>query len=257
MSLHGLDCIVCEAARSRRSAGTIAMKKMPRQQHHVVAALAQRRHFDVQDIEAVIKVLSEAAGTHRGLEVHVSSRNDAHIDVHHPGGTHPDHGRLLQKTQQARLGTERQVAYFVEEDRTAVCSFDAADLFVMSPRESAFLVAEQQALYQSLRHRSTVDRNEGSAAYGRTAVHGERRQFLADAALAGDEDGCACPHDLVDLAVEIEHSPAATDHAEPTLEMLSRCTHGPAQKRFAMRVAQAIQQAFWIDRQSMVVEETR
>ena len=46
----------------------------------VLAALAQRRHADLDHVQPVVQVLAEAAGLHLGAEVLVRGADDAHVD---------------------------------------------------------------------------------------------------------------------------------------------------------------------------------
>jgi hypothetical protein len=52
-------------------------------------------------------------------------RDDAHVDFDRTRAIQAVDGAFLQKTQQARLTLERQIADFVEKQRAAVSGFDA------------------------------------------------------------------------------------------------------------------------------------
>jgi hypothetical protein len=80
------------ASSARRSSGVTSGTSIPywrRQraqevlgdQHHVVAALAQRGEVDGDHAQAVVQVLAELAALDRPRQVHVRGGDDAHVHL--------------------------------------------------------------------------------------------------------------------------------------------------------------------------------
>ena len=83
-------------------------------------ALAQRRHVDGDQVDAVEQVLAELAALDQLGQVAVGGRDDAH--VHRAGLARAEHlvGAVLQHAQQLHLRAGVEFADLVEEDRAAV-----------------------------------------------------------------------------------------------------------------------------------------
>src|SRR5439155_14327256 len=101
----------------------------------------------------------------------------------------PPQRPVLQDPEELRLGRRGHLGHFIEEDRPAVGELEAAYPPLEGPGERAFLVAEDLALEQRLRDGGAVDGDERIAMTGRQLVERARRQLLAGAALAREQDG--------------------------------------------------------------------
>ena len=99
----------------------------------VVAALAQRRQVQVDDVEPVVEVLAEAARLDLLLEVAVGRGDDADVDRLGLGVADAEDDPLLQRAQELHLQRERHLADLVEEQRAAVGRLELARL-VARPR---------------------------------------------------------------------------------------------------------------------------
>ena len=73
------------------------------EQRHVVGAVAQRRHRDGDDAEAVVQVLAEQAAAHVLGEVAIARRDDPHVDVDRPRGTDAIDAPILEHAQELGL----------------------------------------------------------------------------------------------------------------------------------------------------------
>ena len=101
-----------------RSAASASSTRAERQ--HVVAALAQRRHVQLDDLEPVVEVLAEGAARDAVGEVAVGGRDDAHVDPPVLVLADAPDLPLLQHAQQLDLHARRDLADLVEEQRAAV-----------------------------------------------------------------------------------------------------------------------------------------
>ena len=93
-----------------------ALDEIFRQRNDLARAIAQRRHPDLDHVEAIIKVLAKTLLAHELFEVLIGRRDDARIDLDGLGAADALEGFLLQEAQQLDLQRERQVADLIEED---------------------------------------------------------------------------------------------------------------------------------------------
>src|SRR5260221_12719647 len=152
----------------------------------IVAALPQRRHGELDDVEPVEEVLAEAAGGDELGELLVRSANDAHVDRVLLRRADLANAFLLDGAQQLHLHGERQVRDLVEEERAAVCCLEESVAVLRRPGEGALLVAEEFALHQVLGDGAAVDRHERPLAPRAVLVDQAGRQLLAGARFTRD-----------------------------------------------------------------------
>ena len=93
---------------------------------YIAAALAERRHVDVEDVEAVVQVAAELPGLDGLPEVAVGGGDHAHADLDLVVPAHPHEAATLEHPQEPRLGGERHLGDLVEEERTAIGKFEHA-----------------------------------------------------------------------------------------------------------------------------------
>ena len=182
--LHG---VARERGRAAAVARGDAREKVPREARNVLAVLAQRGHADLDDAQPVEEVLAEAPGADLGGQVLMRRRDDAHVDGHLRAPADALDLALLQDPQELGLDGERRVADLVEEDRAAVRELELAEPRLDARRDAA-LDAEELALEEALGDGRAVEREEGALAARRARVQKLRRELLAGAALARDED---------------------------------------------------------------------
>ena len=96
------------------------------QQRDVFAALVERRHLDVHDVQAVVEVLAELPADHQLLQIAVRGRDHAHVDRDRIGAADRADHVLLQHAQQLHLQAHRHVADLIEHQRAAVGRLEQA-----------------------------------------------------------------------------------------------------------------------------------
>ena len=175
------------------------------QRRDVLAALAQRRDLDAEDVEAVVEVVAEAAGLDLAAQVAVGGGDDAHVDLDRRRGADRQDLLGLDGAQQLDLQAERQVADLVEEDRAAPGALEQPFLVADGAGERAAQVAEELALEQVLGDGAAVDRQEDRVAPVAEVVDGARHDLLADAALAGDQHRARHRRDALDQRHHLAH----------------------------------------------------
>ena len=169
----------------------VLLEEVLHQQRDVVAALAQRRQVDADDVQPIVEVLAEPALFHLLLQVDVGRGDDAHVDLDRLHAAEAHELALLHDAQQLGLRFDRDVADLVEEDAALVGEVEHALLRVDGAGERALDVAEQRRFEQVGRQVAGVHGDERLLAARRVAVDGARDQLLTGAALAGDQNGAS------------------------------------------------------------------
>ena len=151
--------------------------------------VAQRRHLQLDHVEAIVKILAEALFLDQLLEMLIGRGNDARIDFDRLRTADALERPLLQKAQQLRLHHRRQIANLVEQDRAALGRFEAAGLVLDGAGERTAHVPEEFALEQMLAQRRARDLHERAVLARTQAMDVRRQHALAGAAFAGDQRG--------------------------------------------------------------------
>src|SRR5215471_3155942 len=135
---------------------------MLNQEREIARAIAQRRHGDLDDVDAVKQILAEQALANAGAEIAMGRRYDPHVDL--DGRRAPDglERSLLQHAQQLGLHGGGQLGDLVEEQRAAVRRREPSLALSIGARERAALVTEQLGLDEALGERAAVERDEAA-----------------------------------------------------------------------------------------------
>ena len=145
----------------------------------VLAALAQRRNLDAEDVEPVVEIVAERALCHDLREVAVGGGDDAHVDLDRRRRADRQDLLRFDGAQQLHLQVERQIADLVEEDRAAARALEQAFLVGDRAGEGAAQVAEELALEQTLGNGAAVDGQKDLVARLAEVVDGARDDLLA------------------------------------------------------------------------------
>src|SRR5438552_4747500 len=86
---------------------------------NVVAAFAQRRQGNADDVEAIIEVLAKSAGVHFLGQVFVGGGDDARLHGNRLVGADRQDFLLFDGAEQLGLRRQGQLADFIEKDRAA------------------------------------------------------------------------------------------------------------------------------------------
>ena len=195
---------------------------MPGDDRQIVAVLAQGRHVQPTDVEAIQQVGAEAAGRHFAVQVAVGGREHAHVDLGRAVRTDTLHLPLLQRAQQLRLHVQRQFADLVEEQTGPVGDLELAEPVRGCTRERALAVAEQFALDDRLGQCRAIHVHQHLVAPRRLRVQRAHHQFLADARLAGHQHREMRTRDQLHLVAQSRHRRAVADqHAALPLEFVA------------------------------------
>jgi hypothetical protein len=175
--------------------------------------LAQRRHLDGHDAQAVEEVGPEAAGRHARGERLVADRDDARVGVPRPRLAHDLELAALEHLQQLGLHLGPQRADLVEHERAALGLREAPGARGRGARNGALAVPEELALEQRLGHGRAVHAHEVAARARPGAVDLVGHELLARAALAGDEHRGVAARDLADRLAQPSHRGAVAHQA--------------------------------------------
>ncbi len=161
---------------------------MPRELRNILRPLAQRRHGNRKDVQAIEQVLPKAPRFDLGDEVTVAGADETHIDL--DGFARADRLDfvLLNGAQELHLRGNGQLADLVEKERPARSLDEFSRMAFGRAGESAFLMTEQQRLHQIVGNGTAIDRNEWRCPPLAGPVNRARNQLLADAGLALDQD---------------------------------------------------------------------
>ena len=205
-------------------AATNLLEEVRDQLRDVLAALAQRRHRDLDHVQPVIEVFAERALRDHVAQVAVRGADDADVDV---AGAAVGADALdfagLEEAQQQALHAQRHLADFVEEHRAHVRRLELAGLVAIGAGEAALDVAEQLRLEQRLGQAGAVDRRERHVGARAVVVNGARDDLLADAAFAADQDLRVAARHAIDLRLQRRHRLAAPDQADVLLGARAPC----------------------------------
>ena len=154
----------------------------------VFRTLAQRRHVEMHDLDAIHQVFAERPRRDHLRQIAVGGGNDANIDA---GRRRIRADRLniavLEEPEQQRLHAQAHLPDFVEEHRATVGQLQLADFVAMRAGEAALHVPKQLRFEQRFRDAGAVQRNERRRRARRVRVEVATEDILADSALARDE----------------------------------------------------------------------
>ena len=174
----------------------VALQEELDQRRDVLAALAQGRQVDRDDVEPVVQVLAEPAGVDLVEQVAVGGGDDPGVDLDGAGVADPLELPLLQDAEQLDLELGRGAVDLVEEDAAGVRGLEPAGPVVDGAGERPLDVAEQLALEQALGQGAAVDADVGAGVARAEVVDGAGDQLLAGPGLADDQDAGARRGDL-------------------------------------------------------------
>src|SRR5262245_33486862 len=125
---------------------TRLLQEMARELNDVVAAVAQRRNVNREYAQTIVEVLAKPAFRNGLLEIAVRRRDDPNVHGVRTIVADPLVLALLQHPQQLALQIQRDLAYLVEKDRSAIRELEPPNPIAMCTGEGAFDMPEELAL---------------------------------------------------------------------------------------------------------------
>ena len=184
------------------------------QHGHVGLALAQGRYLQLDHVDPEVQVLAKFPIRHQPLQILVGGGDDPHVHLAGLDVAYPLDLLLLDHAQQLALQNERHVADLVQENGAPFGQLELPRLSLLAgPGEGAALVAEQLGLGKLGRYGGAVHLDQRLLAPAGGVVYGLGEQFLASAALAGDEHGGVAARDLQHLRLQLGDALVLADDA--------------------------------------------
>ena len=167
------------------------LHEVTRQQQNVLAAFTQRRHFDIEHVEAIEQVFAEQAFADHFLQIAVGRAEDAHVDLYFTITAHPTKAAVVEETQQFGLQVRRHLTDLIEKHRALVGQFHQPR-FTATRRagEGAGGVAEQFALGEVFRQRRAVEGEKRCAVPRTDRVTGAGHQLFTGTGFALNQQRC-------------------------------------------------------------------
>src|SRR5581483_5784795 len=182
------------------------------QQRDFLADLAQRRHVDVNYLDAVIQILSEIPFADFRFQVLICRGQQPDVDRNGLAAAYPFDYPLLKNPQDLGLRRRAQVPDLVQKKGPPVSLLELPWPGIHS-RGDSLLDSEKLALDQGFRQRRAVQRHERTASAWTGVMQRFSRLFLARPAFAGDQhvhltvaDALDEPDNLLNLMARADNS---------------------------------------------------
>ena len=165
------------------------------------------------DVQPVVQVLAERLVGDVLDQAAMGRRDHADVDRRQLAiGTDALNLAGLEEPQQQRLHPQAHLPDFVHEDGAAVGGLEPAALVAVGVGEAALHVTEQLRFEQRVREAGAVDGDERAAAAAAALVNQPRDDFLADAALTGDEHLGIGARGVIDFFFDTPNGGTDADH---------------------------------------------
>src|SRR5262249_20090767 len=119
-----------------------AINEIIYEQWHVLFPFAQRREFDRENVEPIIKITAKGAVRDSRLQITIRRRDHADISVQNFRAADAFKLAFLQNAQQRNLCLSGQIPYFIEKNRAAFGQFEFTQASLKSAGECSFFVAK-------------------------------------------------------------------------------------------------------------------
>ena len=120
--------------------------------------------MDGKDIQSIVEVAAKLLLQNHSFQVAMGRCHNTHVDFLRPRASEALEFPLLQDTKKLWLQLERDIADFIQEQRTLMCQLDPADLLRDRAGERSPFMPKQFTFEQPGRDGSTIELNERSSA---------------------------------------------------------------------------------------------
>src|SRR5260370_16201367 len=104
----------------------ISFDQILHQQRNVVLPLAQGWYTYGENVKPIKEILAERTRGHGSFQVAVCGRVHSHVNGDRLAAPDALEFSFLEHSQQSRLRLKRELADFVQENRSTICGFNAA-----------------------------------------------------------------------------------------------------------------------------------
>src|SRR5204863_1815954 len=186
-----LDGVALETLNLLSSLRRGAGRKTVGKHRNVLAPVTERGNRDGEDVQAIVQVLTKPASAHFRLEIPTCRGNDADVALHGARAADTLELALLQHAKKLWLKIGTQLGDLVEQERSAIRTFERAERALGRARQPTLFVSEERTLDLPFRKCRAVHPNEGSFATIALRVDRSREQLLAGSRFALQEHGRA------------------------------------------------------------------
>src|SRR6202007_936476 len=148
----------------------------------------QGRNSDGKNIQSIVEIAAKLLLQNHSFQVTMGRSHNAHIYFLRPTASQAFEFTLLQGAKQLWLQLERDIADFIQEQRSLMCYLKPANLLRDRAGERSPFMAKQFTFEQPGRNGSTIELNERPSVARTAAVNSARDEFLAGASLTQQED---------------------------------------------------------------------
>ena len=208
-------------------------QKVVGQLQDVFLALPQRRHSNIDSAQPVIQVRSEQAALGQCRQRPIGRRHDACVDALGAAAADALDHQVLDRAEQLRLRSHRQLGHLVEKQRAAVGMLELASPASHAGRRPLF-DAKQLGLDQRLDERGAIDGDERTLPAAAELVNLARDQLLAGPALAFDQYREIRGRDPLDTFAQALHHQTRADERRSAITRGPRAVIVPARQSFGL-----------------------
>src|SRR5437016_4481288 len=164
------------------------LKEYGGQDRDLLPPLAEGRHVDLHDVQAIVEVLAELAAAQGELQVSIGRGHDPGVDQDGFAASDSRKLQVLDDVQEFRLEGEGEFADLVQVDGSFVRQLEHPQLSPGGPREGALFVAEELGFEEPGGESGTVHLHKRPIRPRGPRVDGARHEVLANPAFAAKED---------------------------------------------------------------------
>ncbi len=167
--------------------------------------IAQRRNRDLEHAEAKEQIAAEAALRHHFGQVAVGRGDDARVELSRLFAPDRAHLLVLDRVQKLGLHLHRQLADFVEKERSLVGREEQSPARLVGARECASRMTEELAFHQLFRNGAAIHGDERLLAAQALLVDGAGQYPFPCAALPDDQHRAVGRRNLLGEALHVLH----------------------------------------------------
>src|SRR5579863_865765 len=176
-------------------------EEMIHQERNIALAFAQRRQFDLHDVQSEEKVLAKPSFADRRFQVAIRGRDDSRRNRNTVGRADRPYFLFLNRAQQFGLQIHRKISDFIQKESPCIGGFHKPLLRVRGSREGALHMPEKLRFDQRGRQRRAIHRNKGPVLARAQIMDRARDQFLTRSAFSQDQHGIGVLAHLLDQPV--------------------------------------------------------
>src|SRR5437016_8482789 len=186
------------------------LKEYGGQDRDLLPPLAEGRHVDLHDVQAIVEVLAELAATQGELQVSIGRGHDPGVDQDGFAAADSRELQILDDVEEFRLEGEGEFADLVQVDGPFVRQLEHPQLSPGGPGERSFFVAEEFRFQEPGGEGGTVHLDKRPVRSRGRRMDRARHEVLADPALPAKEDRRVDARDLFDHLPDRPHLSAVS-----------------------------------------------